>query len=580
VDAWGTLERYGLPMKASNVALVLVALLSALSGCGGSLAGNSGPGVPTPVAARGSANASFVIHVPRVKHHRHARFISPSSQAAAIAVTPASGCVSCSDPSLLSVDLSQSSPDCTNATAGLTCTVSEVLAPGSYLLGVATYDGPVKNGFPTGTMLGVTNGIAATIVPGKANVPQITLDGIPTSLVTFNLGQKLVISNGVFEMVGQSSHAFFQIYARDADGNVIVGPGSPTFTVTPDAASGFTASVNANTVALNASNHVFRGFYTMAVTAVSPACAQAGATCSFQDSVGYDPIAATADPTSNSIVLVAAGTNELYATITAGIDNPSDVRFDPSGNLFVANKNANDVTVYAPPYTAGPFKTISSGINGPSSIALSADGSYMAVANSGSGTTTVYAPPTNTTITATILQPTLSLAFDATGGLWIGDAVPGIGVLRYAPPSFSGAPLEVTNGVHSPTSIAFDLTGSLYVANQSANTITKYTSPYSGVPISATGLNGVTSLTELGFDELVACYDGGAAFYGGSLTSSVTLNTNATPCRAAVDQNLATWLTYANSGVIQAFAFPWTQSSILQQYKGALTNPVAISVYP
>ena len=70
------------------------------------------------------------------------------------------------------------------------------------------------------------------------------------------------------------------------------------------------------------------------------------------------------------IVYVAGGTSALR-TISQGVNNPEDLEFDGSGNLFVANVGDNTVTVYAPGKTR-VLRTISEGVNGPDALAFDA----------------------------------------------------------------------------------------------------------------------------------------------------------------------------------------------------------------
>lgn len=63
----------------------------------------------------------------------------------------------------------------------------------------------------------------------------------------------------------------------------------------------------------------------------------------------------------------------VIGTITKGISGPAGMSVDPGGNLYVADSNGADVTVYRPGTTV-PFFTITAGLTRPSSVAIGNDG--------------------------------------------------------------------------------------------------------------------------------------------------------------------------------------------------------------
>ncbi|MGA8325499.1 MAG: hypothetical protein WB757_05395 [Candidatus Cybelea sp.] len=60
-------------------------------------------------------------------------------------------------------------------------------------------------------------------------------------------------------------------------------------------------------------------------------------------------------------------------TISAGLNVPEGITTDKSGNLYVANFGANQVSIYAPGATK-PTSTITTGLNGPTDVAVDAYG--------------------------------------------------------------------------------------------------------------------------------------------------------------------------------------------------------------
>src|SRR5262249_12961937 len=108
------------------------------------------------------------------------------------------------------------------------------------------------------------------------------------------------------------------------------------------------------------------------------------------------------------------------ATLT-GLNVPSALAFDAQGNLFVANRDANTVSKYAPGSTA-PTATLTVPVGrGASGSAFDADGNLF-VAN-GTGVTVGVFAPVRTTPTSTIpgLNGPRVLAFDAHGNLFVNN---------------------------------------------------------------------------------------------------------------------------------------------------------------
>jgi hypothetical protein len=150
------------------------AALAAICGC------STGPVVPGPgtanVPAFAAANAKkilakFVIRIPR-KHHRGARYVSPSTQSVSIVVDPGA------KQSVVNANVTPGSAGCT----GGVCTIVVSVAPGPHVFNVAAYDGPLSGGVPSGNVLSQNDGYAFTVRLGAANAIGIVLDGVPSSV--------------------------------------------------------------------------------------------------------------------------------------------------------------------------------------------------------------------------------------------------------------------------------------------------------------------------------------------------------------------------------------------------------------
>ena len=140
----------------------------------------------------------------------------------------------------------------------------------------------------------------------------------------------------------------------------------------------------------------------------------------------------------------------LY-TITSGLNGPSSLALSSFGTLFVANYVGNNVTVYVLGQTK-VLRTISDGVKGPYCILLDRPGNLY-VANYLASAITVYASGQSKiarTIKQGISHPT-AIAFDSSGNLFVANSK---NVTAYAPGA--DTPFEtVTSGVNRPIALGF-----------------------------------------------------------------------------------------------------------------------------
>jgi streptogramin lyase len=208
---------------------------------------SSGPGTPgapgLPVTQPGNApqhlhkvKAAIRITVPKRKRKRHARvrghYISASTQAIAIAVTPKGGGTTLN----FNANLTPSSPICTPISGTLVCTDVLALVPGAYTATFATYDATLdSNGNPQGQQLSANQNVDFTIVSGVANVIPVTLGGIPATVELVPAYQSSITGNAdsgyTLSKCGSDS---VSVVGVDADGNAILGPGQPAATLQSD----------------------------------------------------------------------------------------------------------------------------------------------------------------------------------------------------------------------------------------------------------------------------------------------------------------------------------------------------------
>ncbi len=182
-----------------------------------------------------------------------------------------------------------------------------------------------------------------------------------------------------------------------------------------------------------------------------------------------------------SVLVYAPNSTKVAQTITNGIDNPTALAFDSSGNLYVANipyHKRGWVSVY-PPGGKSPVTTITKGINNPSALAIDATGTLY-VSNcprcfnvSGSVSVSVYTAGKQLpsySISKGVSDP-YALALDSSGDLYVANspllmnpARAGRGSISVYPPGKATLKYSVTEGVDGPSAMAFDSSGNLYVA--------------------------------------------------------------------------------------------------------------------
>jgi hypothetical protein len=503
-------------MRQGFLLACAVAFAVGLAGCGGGSRG-VGASLPSGPQTAQKQRVTFAIDVPKASgasNHRAPQFISPATTQLAIAITqggtPVSGYPS-------TIPLTPTSSGCSSTLASTQCQLTISLGAGSYVATVTAEDA-------NGTALSTAQSIAFTVVAGTNTTVALVLSGVPAA-VTAQL------------LPGSSSQVVLNAY--DADQNLIVGPGAPSFTLAKSSgivvtiAQPATTAPNVATVVPSAA-----GTAVLTVTAaysgsgVTNACALSGAVCS-----------ANVTLTSTLPFFVAARDGAVVAHPTpyandgyTVLQSPGDVQgiaSDAAGNLFVSVQSGS-VAEYTSGYTGAPASTISSlgdadvvGANGdlyvagyygqadvftppftgaPTVVGTAGSGyPGLAVAVSSGGelailaqeSISVFAPPYTgaaTSITNGVSFPT-DVAFDAAGDLFVVYGVAGT-VKVYAPP-YTGTPTPVS-GVDGPSAVALDASNNLYVTNQSANTVTEYAPPYSGAPIAT--ISGLDEPTALAFD--------------------------------------------------------------------------------
>jgi len=180
-----------------------------------------------------------------------------------------------------------------------------------------------------------------------------------------------------------------------------------------------------------------------------------------------------ADFDANTVTVYARGTGSVLRVITQGLHEPRAVALDSAGNLYVANHQNNTVTVYSPG-SESVLRTISEGLNGPHALIFARNGDLF-VGSNGSGHITVY-PPGGVHVVRTVVTHNgpLALGINQAGDLF---SVNNFNITVYKPGHTSPDRI-ISDGIDLPSTLAFDSNGNLYVANWGPNMLRSFISIY------------------------------------------------------------------------------------------------------
>lgn len=589
-------------MTKNLKALFAAAATVAVSACGGG-GTTAVPRAPAGAAASAArAAASIVLKIPAASAasaSRRARYVSIVSRSTKIVVAAAAGCAQCSQTQTLEVQLAGQGSPCSTGPSGKTCTIPLSLNPGSYTGSLIVYDGFLDSqGHVTGASLSENTSFPIAIALSQSNAIGVVLDGVPASLTpTVLTPSALIIGtrtvNGslttIYRLIGNSATAQFTVTAKDADGNVIAGAGAPTYTA--NATNGFTASANGNTMTLNAPSAFTKQTGALTVQANSSACTDPAAVCSIVVPIGFDQFIAVADTGGGNVSVWPLGASSPSATITTGINGPYSVAFSSGGTLLVANYSNSTVTGYAPPYTGAPF-TVSSHVSNPDAIAIDANDDLI-VANYGGANVTIYPPPYTTTTPVTLNTGSLpaALAIDPTQHLWI---VSSSGALYRYPSPYAAGGFDKGIGTapttfNHPSGIALDSTGRLYVANSGNNDLLRFDPPYSSQAPSATiASTAAQPMTQpanviVGQNDVVLAgsQDGLDVYDAAGNGLGVFAVKFYKPRGEAVDQDGAVWVATGSGNGAVGLPPPYSNTNQLQLLSNNyFINPSSVAIFP
>ncbi len=236
------------------------------------------------------------------------------------------------------------------------------------------------------------------------------------------------------------------------------------------------------------------------------------------------------DQAANVVLGQAGFTTATVATTAAGMAFPAEVVVDADGNLFVADGDNCRVTQFKPPFTNGmsaslvlgepdlataACATSATGLGDTRGVKIDSSGNLW-VSDSGNNRVVEFKPPFSNAMAATLaigqadlthgscnqggaaptastLCSTRSLAFDASGNLWVADAS-NDRVLEFKPPFATGMAASVVlgqpdfvsngsattaTGMNFPVGLAFDAEGNLWVGDFNNSRVLEFKPPFS-----------------------------------------------------------------------------------------------------
>ena len=462
--------------------LTFASLVALLAGCAGTAMQSTPATSPAggDLKLRRTGIATIRIRVPKKVRRagRVPKYVSPATKGMTIAV---GGPTSVN----VTVALTPSATGCTSTSTNTICQLALTLtacptSANCYTATIKTYD---KVSCTTGcTIPGGANELSAAqtvpfhVAAGGSTAIPLTLSGIPASIVAapldvFTLAQSYPGSGygTIVELVGLGPHAVI-VQALDPDGNIIVGPGSPAFTITdakarPRGIPPITVTIAPlpgwpTAFTLTPQSTYGAGLAPLTITATyagqpTDGCAQAGANCFAPLTASMAEMLVVADSTGGfgqgQVRLFALGDSKALAQLTTGINDPVALAADPNGNIFIGNGTGQSVVEYPAASTTRSARTFSG---------LPA-------------------------------QPVISLAADPSGNVYVGtSAGGGVGAVNEFGASGNAPIGGITVG--GPVSMTCDANGRLYVADSSSHSLREYDSLV--LKVNVTGFGGPSAV--------------------------------------------------------------------------------------
>jgi DNA-binding beta-propeller fold protein YncE len=482
---------------------VVCVCLALLEGCSGGAHSSAIP--PTPGgAANGTGTALFKIDAPQssttsstqatssksTRSGVKPQYLSPATQAIVVGITGGpSGTYSLTQ----TAGLTTTSSNCTSTLASTVCTLSisglapcNASGPGSgncYTASLTTYDSyNSSTNVASGNILSTAQAVMFAIVAGETNTIDLSLSGVPASTIVIPAGSFTVEnSSGGYDLMGQGAQPFV-VESLDADSNIIIGPGAPTYMLATASNSLGATIVGPTTTSPNSFGVTPPTTYSSSTASLTltpsftgqatNGCAQSGANCNAVTvAVDMVPLIYVANYSGPSTVTYynASGTEE--GGFSNGIDGAHGIAYDPAnGYLYVANDFNSTVTYYN---TSGTEEgSYSDGFYAVYGITYDAANGYLYVDNYNNTVMYYSASGTEEGSFAGGFEP-WGIAYDAANGyLYVVDSGNNTVTYYNASGTEEGS---FSSDLDSPIGIADDpANGYLYVTNYSNSTVTYY----------------------------------------------------------------------------------------------------------
>ena len=184
----------------------------------------------------------------------------------------------------------------------------------------------------------------------------------------------------------------------------------------------------------------------------------------------------------------------MTTLVSSGLDHPTGVAVDGSGNLYFADTFNSAIKEWSPS-TQQVTTLVSSGLNHPTGVAVDGSGNlYIADRDNNAVEEWNAATQQLTTLVATGLNLPVGVAVDGSGNVYIADA--NNNAIKKWSSSTQQVTILVSTGLNSPYGVAVDGSGNLYIADTINNAIKE-------IPNAFIGPASVTEPASAGSDSLL-----------------------------------------------------------------------------
>ena len=496
-------------------------------------------------AASGTGTVKVTVTIPK-KLPSRAHYVSSSTQSIVIEVSSAHHKLLLKKKQ----NLLAGTKGCKDTTNARVCTFEFQVAAGKDRFSAFTYDRP--NG--KGRQLSGEFSLVHRVKAGKTTKLPLALAGVAQSLsweVFDDEYSPFVTGNSTdgFAFAGLFDHTM-EIFALDADQNVILGPGTPKLSLV----SGNQNDVDVTPDAGNTNEFLLQPHQGTAKVQLTASATFLGVTLKSTATLAILSLLYVGNygsgSANGSVTAYVPWSDTPVETITSGVNNAAVLTIDDFGNLWVGNdagdaSGAGSITEYRAG-TATPERTIS-GVTYPSTsgraLAVDGDGNLYCACNHAheveeftpAGGSTPSRVLTTTSSPAGISTP-VSVVTDSSGNAYVANlGSNAVGVSVFAPGTGT-TPLRNITSVNGASQLAMDGLGNLYVGNSisNPNTVNEY-APGGSSPIKVFDSGGdLTAMSGLAVDRSGDVYIGNTASPTNSVVVQFTPASSTTGSRTFV----------------------------------------------